>query len=90
VPSRSITAETDDVVRTDYYTTDDDGAPAAASGVVLTVTAPDGTTSTPSTTNPATGHYYATKQVTASGLWRLRWTSNKGSGVVHAEVKDAW
>jgi hypothetical protein len=43
--------------------------------VVLTVTAPDGTTSTPATNNPATGTYNAAVAATQAGLWLYRWVA---------------
>lgn len=42
--------------------------------VVLTVTAPDGTTSTPSVTNASTGTYTAGFTLTAAGAWLWVWT----------------
>lgn len=43
--------------------------------VVLTVKAPDGTTSTPSVTHDGTGQYSATVEMTAAGTWQYRWAA---------------
>ena len=42
--------------------------------VALSVTAPDGTTSTPSVSNPSTGVYTASVSVTQAGPWVYVWT----------------
>ena len=42
--------------------------------VALTVTAPDGTTSTPSVTNSATGTYTSAFTLTSAGTWLWVWT----------------
>lgn len=60
--------------------TDTDGAPQDATTVVLTVTAPDGTVSTPTVAHPSTGTYTATVTPTSSGMWGFRWQAT-GSGV---------
>lgn len=41
--------------------------------VALTVTAPDGTTSTPAVTHASTGIYTADASATAEGVWYYRW-----------------
>lgn len=43
--------------------------------VVLTVKAPDGTSSTPSVNHDGTGEYSATVEMTAAGTWRYRWSA---------------
>ena len=43
--------------------------------VVLTVKAPDGTTSTPSVTHGGTGQYSSTVEMTAAGTWTYRWVA---------------
>jgi hypothetical protein len=62
--------------RVDLRTTlrDPDGTPTNAT-VVLTVYAPDGTTSTPALSNPATGVYEASVLVDQAGEWAYRWAS---------------
>jgi hypothetical protein len=49
------------------------GAPANATAAAVTVTAPDGTTSAPSVTNPSAGVYTATYTPAAVGLHAVRW-----------------
>ena len=44
--------------------------------VVLTVTAPDGTTSTPSVTNASTGTYTAVVTLSSAGLWTWKWAAS--------------
>lgn len=51
--------------------------------VVLTVTPPSGTPSTPSVTNSGTGAYYADVDLDEAGTWTYRWTST--GAVVAAE-----
>lgn len=51
----------------------DDGTLTAAT-VTLTVTAPNGTTSTPAVTTPSTGIYQATAPTTQTGLWTYVWS----------------
>jgi hypothetical protein len=51
------------------------GAPAPATGVVLTITDPDGVTSTPSLANPQTGRYSYDFVPAAAGLYRVMWRS---------------
>jgi hypothetical protein len=62
--------------RVDLRTTlrDPDGTPTNAT-VVLTVYAPDGTTSTPALSNPSTGVYEASVLVDQAGEWAYRWAS---------------
>jgi hypothetical protein len=47
--------------------------------VVVTVKAPDGTTSTPTPTNPSTGVYRAAVALTTAGTWRVKFA---GTGTV--------
>ncbi|MGZ6788378.1 MAG: hypothetical protein ACXVGQ_00340 [Mycobacteriaceae bacterium] len=56
----------DPVVLT-FTVTDTSGAPANATSAVVTVTLPDGSTSTPAVTNPQTGTYKATYVTTQAG-----------------------
>lgn len=60
---------------------DDTGAPAAAAEVVLTVTAPDGSTSTPTTmpTGTAGGYGAVVPNLALAGVYLYRWTAT-GSG----------
>jgi hypothetical protein len=60
--------------------TDTDGTPQDATTVVLTVTAPDGTISTPTVAHPSTGTYTATVTPDSAGMWGFRWQAT-GSGV---------
>jgi len=61
----------------------DQGNPANAASVVLTVTAPDGTTSNPATTNLATGLYTAVVPAVAQvGAYLVRWVAS-GSGFTY-------
>jgi hypothetical protein len=60
--------------------TDTDGTPQDATTVVLTVTAPDGTASTPTVAHPSTGTYTATVTPDSAGMWGFRWQAT-GSGI---------
>lgn len=51
-----------------------DGTPTDAT-VALTITLPDGTTSSPTPTNPAVGTYEADYAPAANGEYRYRWTA---------------
>lgn len=57
-----------------YLATDPFTGAATNATVVLTVTAPDGSTSTPSVTNPATGEFRASFTFTQVGKWRWKWS----------------
>ena len=55
---------------------DNDGVPVNAATAVLTVTLPDGTTSTPAVTNPSTGEYasdYTTTVASPEGRYLGKW-----------------
>lgn len=65
--------EVADVVPLEWTVAVDD-VPTNAT-VVLTVTAPDGTASTPTVSNPATGEYAASFTVTRHGVWTYRWVA---------------
>lgn len=54
---------------------DSAGAPTDAVGVTLTITAPDGSTTTPTPGHPQTGRYTHDLVPDAPGLYRVRWTS---------------
>lgn len=58
------------------------GALADPSAVVLTVTAPDGSVTTPSPTHASTGVYTHNLTLTQAGIWVYRW---EGSGTVEAD-----
>jgi hypothetical protein len=62
-----------DVVPLGIAITDASGVAANATTVVLTITAPDGTTTTPSVTNSSTGNYDATFTPTQAGRHRINW-----------------
>lgn len=55
--------------------------------VVLTVRAPDGTQTTPATTNPSVGVYKASITADQAGIWHLWWT---GTGAVVAVEPDSF
>lgn len=56
--------------------------------VVCTITAPDGTTSTPSVSNPSTGVYEATPVTTTAGRYGVRWTVTLPSANAVTDVYD--
>ena len=62
-----------DVVTLTATVKDTAGAPANAGTMVCTVTAPDGTTSTPSVANPSTGTYTAQLTPASAGRYQVRW-----------------
>jgi hypothetical protein len=64
-----------DVAKVTYLLTDEDGAPADAT-VAFTATAPDGTVTTVTPTNPAVGTYVATFLVDQNGTWAYRWAAS--------------
>lgn len=64
-----------DVVVLGVTITDSTGTPANATAVVATITAPDGTTSTPSVTNSGTGLYDVSFTPTTSGRYLIRWVA---------------
>lgn len=44
--------------------------------VAITVTAPDGTQSTPTVVNSSTGNYYAIIPIDQAGRWLYRWVAS--------------
>ena len=62
------------------------GTPVNVGAMTLTITLPDGTTTTPATANPSTGSYSATYVSTMGGLHRARWV---GTGA-NACVLEQW
>lgn len=57
------------------------GVPTDPTTVVLTIQAPDGTTTTPATVNDGTGLYHYDLGLTLSGIYRFKWV---GTGSVAA------
>ena len=71
-----------DVIPLSVAVTDSSGNAANATAVTLTITLPDGTTATPSTTNPTTGTYRCDYSATMAGRYEARWVftgSNAGA-----------
>lgn len=64
-----------DVVALGVTITNAAGTPANATAVVATITAPDGTTLTPSVTNSGTGLYDVSFTPTTSGRYLIRWVA---------------
>ena len=69
------TYDVGDVVPLSVVVRDGAGAPADATAVVLTVTLPDGTTTTPTVAHPSTGSYTATYAATTARLHGVSWTA---------------
>jgi hypothetical protein len=67
---------------------DSSGTLATGGTVVCTITAPDGTTSTPSVTNASTGIYQATPVTTTAGRYGVRWTVTAPSANATTDVYD--
>lgn len=65
--------------------TDVNDAPANAGAMVCTLTVPDGTTSTPGVSNPATGIYTASLAVTVAGLYGVRWVATGANAGAFAD-----
>lgn len=76
-----------DVVTLSIETRDQAGAPANAGAVVLTVKKPDGTTETPTVTNPSTGKYSCDYTPAAAGPYAVKWVA---TGVNASAYKDAF
>lgn len=62
------------------------GTPVNVGAMVLTITLPDGTTTSPAVTNPSTGNYASTYVAVMGGLHRARWV---GTGA-NACVLEQW
>jgi hypothetical protein len=75
-----------DVYRISTTVTDTAGDLVNAATAVLTVTAPDGTTSTPAVTNPSAGTYHADVTIDAAGRWLWRWATTTPTGVEHGHI----
>ena len=65
---------------------DNTGTLANAGAVVATVTAPDGTTSTPSVTNGSTGNYSTTYTATLVGRHSIRWVATGANAGAYTDV----
>lgn len=81
------------VVRLRLTATDTDTSTAVnPTSVALTIKLPDGTTASPSPTNPATGSYRADYTPTLEGIHHYRWVgtgSNAGAKESHFTVKKS-
>lgn len=64
-----------EVLSLSFYTFDSAGVASNATTVVCTITLPDGTTSTPSVTNSATGTYTVTFTAASAGLHGVKWVA---------------
>lgn len=74
----------DEVTTTTTITVD--GILTDPATIELTVTAPDGTTSTPPPTNPSTGVYEAEFTVNAAGRWLWTWSATDPESVEHGHI----
>jgi hypothetical protein len=64
------------------------GVLAAAGAITLTVTLPDGTTVTPSVTNPSTGRYQCDYPTTQVGRHTARWVATGLNSSAYVDVFD--
>lgn len=69
---------------------DTTGTLANASAVAVTVTLPDGTTSTPAVTNPTTGTYQSYYTTTLPGRHTARWVATGTNATTHTAEFDVW
>lgn len=74
-----------DVVTLTVAVKDSTGAAANATACAVTVTLPDGTSTTPSVTNPATGTYTATYTPTQAGWHAVRWVATGTNAMAHTD-----
>ena len=74
-----------DVVTLTCEVRDAAGAAANAGAVTCTVTAPDGTTSSPTVSNPATGTYTATYTPAVTGRFAVRWLATGANAGAFAQ-----
>lgn len=58
------------------------GTPVNVGTMTLTITLPDGTTTSPAVTNPSTGSYVATYAAVQGGLHRCRWVATGANACV--------
>lgn len=75
-----------DVVPLGLATVDGDGVPANGGMVVLTVGLPDGTSVTPSVSNPATGEYTVDFPATLEGLHTVAWAVTGANATAYSDV----
>lgn len=66
--------------------TDAAGDPANATAVAVTITLPDGTTTTPSVTNPTTGSYSAAYSPTLAGRHVVSWVATGTNASAYTDV----
>lgn len=74
-----------DVVDLGITITDTSGTPANATTVVATITAPDGTTSTPSISNPSAGLYDVSYTPAQFGRHTIRWVATGSNASAYAD-----
>lgn len=77
-----------DVVALAVTVKDSAGVAANATSVAVTVTLPDGTTSTPAVSNPATGSYTASYTPTVAGRHLVRWVATGTNASAFTDVFD--
>ena len=63
---------------------------ADATAVVVTITAPDATTPTPTIIHPSTGIYTVTFTPTVPGRHKVRWVATGTNANVYTDVVDVW
>jgi hypothetical protein len=69
-----------------FYVYDDNGTLANAATVTCTITLPDGTTTSPTDSNPATGTYTASYTPTVAGTYYVRWVAEDVASVSGADT----
>ena len=74
-----------DVVALGVTITDANGNPANATAVVATITAPDGTSSTPSITNTSAGLYDLSYTPSQSGRYTVKWVATGSNASAYAD-----
>ena len=74
-----------DVVTLTLSVKDSTGAAANATACAVTITLPDGTTATPSVTNPSTGSYAASYTPTLAGWHAVRWVATGTNAMAHTD-----
>lgn len=77
-----------DVVTISVNVKDSTGTLANAGAITLTITLPDGTTTTPSTANSSTGVYTATYTPTQVGRHGVRWVATGANAGAYTDVFD--
>lgn len=77
-----------DVVPLTVEIRDADGALADAGAVTLTVTKPDGTTDSPTPTNPETGHYQSDYVPATAGRYLVRWVATGANASSYTDAFD--